>query len=41
VDKNGHRKILGVDMAFEESYQSYQDHFIKLKERGLKQVEPV
>jgi transposase-like protein len=39
VDKNGHRKILGVDIAFEESYQSYKNHFTKLKERGLKSVD--
>ncbi|HBY56913.1 MAG TPA: IS256 family transposase [Candidatus Atribacteria bacterium] len=39
VDKNGHRKILGVDLALEESYQSYKKHFEKLKERGLKQVD--
>jgi len=39
VDKNGHRKILGVDIAFEESYQSYLNHFNKLKERGLKKVD--
>jgi transposase-like protein len=39
VDQNGHRKILGVDIAFEESYQSYQNHFNKLKEKGLKQVD--
>jgi len=39
VDPNGHRKILGVDLAFEESYPSYQQHFEKLKERGVKQVD--
>jgi len=39
VDKNGHRKILGVDIAFEESYQSYKQHFSKLKERGVKKVD--
>jgi len=39
VDKNGHRKILGVDLAFEESYQSYLNHFNKIKERGLKKVD--
>ena len=39
VDKNGHRKVLGVDLAFEESYQSYKNHFNKLKERGLKKVD--
>lgn len=39
VDKNGHRKILGIDIAFEESYQSYKQHFEKLKERGVKQVD--
>jgi len=39
VDKNGHRKILGVDLAFEESYQGYLNHFKKLQERGLKSVD--
>ena len=39
VDKNGYRKILGVDIAFEESYQSYKSHFNRLKERGLKRVD--
>jgi len=39
VDKNGHRKILGIDIAFEESYQSYLNHFEKIKERGVKKVD--
>ena len=39
VDKCGYRKILGIDIAFEESYQSYLTHFNKIKERGLKKVE--
>ena len=39
VDKNGKRKILGVDIALEESYTSYRDHFKSLKERGLKGVD--
>jgi transposase-like protein len=39
VDKNGHRKILEVDIAFEESYQSYLNHFNTLKEKGLKKVD--
>jgi len=39
VDKNGHRKVLGVDIAFEESYQSYLNHFNTLKEKGLKKVD--
>jgi len=39
IDKSGHRKILGVDIALEESYASYRDHFKALKERGLKRVE--
>jgi len=38
IDQNGKRKVLGVDIAFEESYLSYRDHFTKLKDRGLKQV---
>jgi len=37
IDQNGRRKVLGVDIAFEESYPSYRDHFTKLKQRGLKQ----
>ena len=39
VDKNGHRKILGIDIAFEESYQSYLNHFEKIKEKGVKKVD--
>lgn len=39
VDNNGKRKILGVDIALEESYASYRDHFKALKERGLKRVD--
>jgi putative transposase len=39
VDKNGHRKILGVDIAIEESYASYREHFKALKERGVKKVD--
>jgi putative transposase len=39
VDKNGHRKVLGVDIAFEESYQSYLNHFNQIKDRGLKYVD--
>ena len=39
IDKNGKRKILGVDIALEESYASYREHFKALKERGLKRVD--
>ncbi len=39
VDKNGHRKILDVDFAFEESYQGYLNHFNRIKERMLKHVD--
>jgi transposase-like protein len=39
IDKNGHRKVLGVDIAFEESCQSYLNHFNKIKDRGLKYVD--
>ena len=39
VDQSGHRKILGIDFAFEESYQSYLNHFNKIKNRGLKYVD--
>lgn len=39
IDKNGHRKILGVDIAFEESYQSYLNHFNKIKDKGLKKID--
>ena len=41
VDKNGYRKILGVDIAFEESYQSYLSHFNRLKEKGVKMAATV
>ena len=36
VDQSGHRKILGVDFAFEESYLN---HFSLIKERVLKHVD--
>ena len=39
LGKNGRRKILGVDIALEESYASYRDHFKALKERRLKRVD--
>src|SRR6056297_228744 len=39
IDKNGHRKVLGVDIAFEESYQSYLNHFNQIKDKGLKYVD--
>jgi len=39
VNQNGYRKILGVDIAFEEGYQSYKNHFNRLKEKGLKKVD--
>jgi putative transposase len=39
IDQNGRRKILGVDVALEESYASYRDHFNSLKERGLRKVD--
>ena len=39
VDQNGRRKILGVDVALEESYASYRDHFNTLQERGLRKVD--
>jgi putative transposase len=39
IDQNGYRKILGVDMAFEESYQSYLNHLNKIKDKGLKKVD--
>lgn len=39
VDQNGYRKILGIGIALEESYLSYRDHFNKLKEKGLRQVD--
>jgi len=34
VDKNGHRKILGTDIAFEESYQSYKNHLKNSKKEA-------
>jgi transposase-like protein len=39
VDPNGYRKVLGVDLAFEESYQSHLNHFNKIKEKGVKKVD--
>jgi len=39
VDQNGRRKILGVNVALEESYASYRDHFNTLQERGLIKVD--
>jgi transposase-like protein len=36
IDTNGYRKILGVDMALEESSSTWAEHFKSLKERGLK-----
>jgi transposase-like protein len=38
IDANGYRKILGVDMALEESSSTWTEHFTDLKERGLKTV---
>ncbi len=38
IDATGHRKILGVDMALEESSSTWAEHFKSLKERGLKTV---
>jgi transposase-like protein len=38
IDASGHRKILGVDMALEESSYTWVEHFKSLKERGLKTV---
>jgi transposase-like protein len=39
VDPHGYRKVLGVDLAWEESYQSYKNHFNRLQERGLKKAD--
>jgi len=39
IDPYGYRKILSVNMALDESYISYRDHFNTLKARGLKQVD--
>lgn len=38
VDKTGYRKILGVDMKIDESEESWREHILSLKERGLKTV---
>jgi transposase-like protein len=38
IDTNGYRKILGVNMALEESSSTWTEHFTALKERGLKTV---
>lgn len=39
VDKDGHRKILGLDIAYQEDEVSWRNHFKGLKERGLKRVD--
>lgn len=39
IDQNGRRKILGINIAYEESYPNYKNHFNKPKERGLKKVD--
>jgi transposase-like protein len=38
VDMKGYRKILGVNMKIDESEQSWREHILSLKERGLKTV---
>jgi len=38
IDSTGHRKILGVNMALEESSYTWAEHFKSLKERGVKTV---
>lgn len=38
IDTKGYRKILGVDMKIDESEQSWREHILSLKERGLKTV---
>lgn len=38
VDMKGYRRILGVDMAIDESEESWREHILNLKERGLKTV---
>ena len=39
VDITGYRKILGVDMKIDESEESWREHTLNLKERGLKTVD--
>lgn len=36
VDTTGHRKILGVNLAIDESEESYKWHISSIKERGIK-----
>jgi transposase-like protein len=38
VNMKGYRRILGVNMAIDESEQSWREHILSLKERGLKTV---
>jgi transposase-like protein len=38
IDTTGHHKILGVNMALEESSYTWTEHLRSLKERGLKTV---
>lgn len=38
VTPNGHREILGVDMATTESEDTWREHHRKLKERGIRSV---
>lgn len=36
VDTTGHRKTLEVDLAIDESEESYKEHISSIKERGIK-----
>ncbi|GAG62878.1 unnamed protein product [marine sediment metagenome] len=35
VDMKGYRRILGVDMAIDESEENWREHILNLKEGGL------
>ena len=39
VDKEGYRKILGIDMGYQEDESTWKAHIRRLKERGLKRVD--
>ncbi|MEA1913572.1 MAG: IS256 family transposase [candidate division WOR-3 bacterium] len=38
IDKDGRRKVLGLNMAYQEDDSSWKEHMRELKERGIKEV---
>ncbi len=38
VNRDGHREILGVDMAVSESEETWREHHRRLKARGVETV---